>query len=739
MNPDIPTNRKLLSTTLLVILSPLYATVLFSPYTGIVTTLSRQWFQGTPMAMPLLYLSLFGCTASLVWLLWRGTLVGPLLVLLVTMIGTGMSIGMAEDSKTYQLAIGAGRPMLGVDVYCNDVHLGKTPLTISEAEFYRRVKPWNEPPAQPLMIVKDEGRDNRYRSAKLFYVPQDIFELHDQWPPDHRRYSGHNDEEILEDLKTSKYWWHFEKDGCVGLTRLSNFGGNSGGGLIMTINADPSITFLSADAQLDLLLTQLEQDDYQPTQTWIDHFLKYKDLFFLEFHAKAKADERLQPALNSLVRAEFELSATPSESDCRRVVDQIVKRTLTSGCFTVPSLESLGIESVARAHAQPIVDKFLALSSLPLGGSNGRASSDLWTTYRRSNPRVQLLPVEHAIKKTAPAKLFDRLVYMTRKGQHMDLLGNYPREELVWLFSHKLRSLERQGGRRREWRINEALRMCTQVKNPLLEETIRQFVRENAGQGHGSAEHYVSEFVASRVNDPAMARSGMANWIFHWAPLEDRDKLNYLPRIQDPNANHYLRMLISRNDRRREDVIQQLNRHPNPALDEFIVDTYNWYESPRGPGHWSTSLTYALVKTDTPAIRELITGQWNKDDKTRSRMISRLKSGDWRQPNMNWLVPKIAELTARLDRVYAARLLSRIDTPEAYRVAEQWASDPDPDIASVSTTQLEIRDKRLAERQQQLAQATELITGKIKPDDLVTSAKAYTWNGEEYIPKRTAN
>lgn len=736
MNPDNPANRKLLNMTLLVMLAPLYAVVLFAPYTGILPNLAECWSQGAPLGAPLLYLFLVSCIASMAWLLRRGALVGPITVLLLTLVASGVT-GNYSRAKTYELAIGSGRPVLGIDVYCNDVHLGKTPIKISEAQFNDLVKPWDRPPDQPILELGRDDDTDRYSWARFFYVPHDIFDMNKQWPPDHQRYSRHNDKETLEDLKNSKYWWRFEKDGCIGLTQLANFGGGSGGGRLVTIRINPDITFLSAESHLDALLVQLAQDGYEPSPAWLNHFLAYKGLLFMKFYERTQKNDALQAALDRLVRAEFSLSRTPTESDCRRVVDEIVTRSHTSLCFTVPSMESLAMEMVSQAHVQPVVDRFLELTHLPLGGSHGRASSDAWTTYRRSSPRAGLLPLEYAIKKTAPAQLFDRLVYMSRGGQYMDLLGNYPREELVRLFQNYLRNTERQGGRGRDSRINDALRLCAQVKNPILEETVRQFVRENADQGHGPGEHHMGQFTQSRINDPAIDQGELATWIFHWAPADDRAKLSYLSKIQDPNAYRYVNMLVTRNERRREDILGQLAERPNPALDKFIIDTYNWYESPRGPGYWFTSMTYALVKTDTPALRELITKKWHNDDREPKVMINALKSGDWRQPNMNWLVPMIAELTAKHDRLSAAKLLSRIDTNDAYALAGQWATDSDEDVATAAAAQLAIRNERLAEKQRHLAQATDLLAGTIKPDDLLTSTTAYTWNGEEYVPDQT--
>ncbi len=734
MHSDNPANRKLINMTLLAVLSPLYAVILFIPHGGLLWNICAYRSQSALFTTSLLVISILATLVSIGWLLWRGTLVGPVTLLLLSTIPSMVTSNGALADKTYSLSIGAGRPMLGIDVYCNDVHLGQTPVVLSEVEFKRLVKPWDTPPDQPVMVIDDDHDSDRYSWAKFTYVPHDIFELNKQWPPDHRRYNRHNDKDTLNDFKNSKYWWRFEKDGCLGVTQLPNFGGGSGGfnGRIY-IEINPSITFLSAEAHLDMLVVQLEQDRYEPSRAWVDHVLKYKDLLFMGFYTRAEHNEKLKLALNALVRVEYDFPPNPSEMDARRVVDDIVERVRIRRCFTVPSLESLAMDRVARVHSQPLVDRFLELDSLSRVGSNGRRSSGLWTTYRRSGPSAQLLPLEYAIKKAAPPQLFEHLVYMSRKDGYMDLLGNYPREELVRIFRHYLGMIERQGGHRRDSRINEALRMCAQIKNPLLEETLREFMRENAGQGHGSAKHHVRQFVESRINDPAIDQGQLATWVYHWDPLDDRVKLELLPRVWDPKASNYLRNLVRQNQGRREDVLQQISVHPNPALDQFVIDTYNWYQSPQGPGYWSTAVTYALVRTDTAAVHELITGKWNEGGKTRLGMIGHLNSGDWREPTMNWLVPMISDLTAVPERHSAVTLLARIDTPEAYKLAETWAADPDPVLAIAAAAQLKLRDQRATQKQQQLAQAADLFVGHIKPDDLLPASTPYRWNGTEYI------
>ena len=739
MKSDIPINRTLNRLTLLVIFAPLYVTVLCLPGIGLFPDLFSNGSAGTPWARPELYVMLLFCLVSLVWLLWRGHLIGPSLILLsILLVNPVLSMTIRSEEKTYVLSIGAGDPILGIDVYCNDVYLGKTPLTITEAQFNQKVTPWDTPPDQPLMLLgaSNDVFDIRYSEGKYYYVPQDIFAVYSQWPPDHDRYRVHKTPEILEEFQRSKYWWHFENQGCVGLTRLSGFAnGASGYNYRFTIRVNPEIAFLSAENHLEALLAQLQADDFQPTQAWIDHFLHYKDLLFKGFYDKAQNDESLQPVLeaivDTLVEAEFDLSAIPSEADCRRVIDLIVERAAQFHCFTVPSLESLAIEKVARAYPQTLMDRFMAWSHLPLDGSEGRNSQGKWVTYRRSGPRAKLLPLEYAIQKTTPPELFDRLVYMSRKGDYLELLGNYPRQELVGIFQHYLGHIGQQGGKMRRFRIKSAIDLCARVQNPLLEGILCNFVREHSGSGIG-AEHAVGDFIDARINHPQIDQGELAGWIYHWAPLDDRGKLNYVLEIHDPRACHYVRMILGRNQNLREDTLYQLSQQPNPALGEYLVETYDWWEGPQGPDSLNSSFTGALVKTDAPEVRQLIEQKWHESEESRTRILAHLGVGHWRQPHMNWLVPLIADLTRKDERLAAIKLLSHIDTPEAYQLAEQWSADPDTGIVSAAKDQLDIHAQRQIQQQQKIDQAIDLLAGKIQPDDLMTSGTAYQWDGNEY-------
>jgi hypothetical protein len=739
MNRDNPTSRKLLNVTLFVLLSPLYAVFLFSEF-GVLRMLGSLISEGRAFAFPLLYLLLLGYIASIVWLLWRGSVFGPVVILLVTMLLYSFSNISGIREKRYELQIGAGQPMLGMDVYCNGINLGQTPLRISEVEFRKKVTPWQTPPKQPRLSIEEPSPDDtdRFTKAKYFYIPQDIFEMHKVWPPNRHRYFKSRNKDIFEEMSNSQYWWHFEKDGCLGLTSLSNFSGGAGGGRTITIRITPDIEFPSAIRHLRLLVHHLANSDYQPSPQWLEHFLRYKGLLFMGFYKQAKGDEKLQPALRALVRAEFDIPEEPSERDCARVVDEILDRVEKVDCFTVPSLESLAIELVGQAHYRPIVDRFLESLRAPGGGSSGTRSSDIWTTYRRSGKRVRQLPLEYAVRKLCPGELYNRLVYMSRKGAYLDIIGNYQREESVRLITYHLRQVERQGRRFRRSSIMQTMRLCAKIHNTELEEILRNFIRNNAiGRDN---EFGVREFIQSRINTADPNSSDLATWIFHWAPLNDREKLEYISKLNTSQTHHYLSILLPRgNQNLRRDVISQLSRKPNPSLDQFIIDSYKWYHSPQGPGYYLANLTDTIVNTHTPAMRQFLTDLWNKAGKDRKTLLGHLQHGKWRAPSMNWLTPLFAELTGKDERLMTAKILSKIDTDDAWQLAEKWAKDTDTDIAAAARQQLDIRRNRLKDEQQFIQQANDLIAGKIKPDELLPSGPAYVWNKQEYVPQTQDN
>jgi hypothetical protein len=116
-----------------------------------------------------------------------------------------------------------------------------------------------------------------------------------------------------------------------------------------------------------------------------------------------------------------------------------------------------------------------------------------------------------------------------------------------------------------------------------------------------------------------------------------------------------------------------------------------------------------------------------------------MRSHSWYHPHLDWLVPMIEQLTDKDQRNISIALLPRIGTDSAKALLEKWAKDPDEKIAKAAKWYINKFDQRQKEAEQNLAsQETidQLLSGQIKPDDLLDPAQAYVWNGKRYVPEQ---
>ncbi|UCG47999.1 MAG: hypothetical protein JSU94_21275, partial [Phycisphaerales bacterium] len=123
----------------------------------------------------------------------------------------------------------------------------------------------------------------------------------------------------------------------------------------------------------------------------------------------------------------------------------------------------------------------------------------------------------------------------------------------------------------------------------------------------------------------------------------------------------------------------------------------------------------------------------------RKTLLKKLLNAQWRNPHMTHLTPLIARLTDTAERLEAVKLLEKIDSPEAWEIAEKWAEDADPQLAAAAAEQLQIHRQRSDQQQTRLRQANDLIADKIKPDDLLAPPRPYHWNARQYIPAPTTD
>jgi hypothetical protein len=679
----------------------------------------------------------------------RARITLPLILILVSYLLLAFAdLDSGQENLQIVLQIGAGGHTVGRDVYCNDAFLGRTPLLISREEFYEKVKPWPGPPRQPRMVIEPEedGDTRRYFQAQYYWIPYDVFDYYEGYS-----YFGgggkkplwgvHDDEKLLAFFKTAKYWWHFDRDGCIGLSRPTNFsGGHSGRGHLLTIEADPPFEVISVGKHFRIVLEDLRRKQFRPDQRWLEHFSTYQDLLFGPLHEFAAKNPEAEQAVDAFVRYELNTPETVTDGDCRRVLDEILDRSERTGRFVVPSVESIAVEMVCKDHSEVLAEYFVKAFKIPRDwdGSDGVRSSDDYKAYRRSGRAVRQLPLEYAVRQYRPPQLYNRLVYMAAKdSKYIAFAANYLRPESVKLFRHYLKKAKTARpnvfGDRDS--VGRAIGMCAKVHNPALESDIRFFVSGQAGGSRIRDDMYARQFVESRIrryrDDP-----NLPGWIQHNSPLEDIKKAELIAQLHSRKILSPLSYLSNVNPRCREKALSILNWKPNPHTDEFLIASYRWYTSHAGPRRMPHDLIPAMLKLDTPKIREFVQQTWDKGGPDRTKLLEQMRSHYWYHSHLDWLVSKIEQLTDKEERVIAIGFLPQIGTDNAKTLLVKWTKDPDKKIARSAKWYLDKFEQNLEEdRKVQIPQETidQLLSGQIKPDDLLEPARPYVWDGERYV------
>lgn len=731
------TNRLLVNVTMLLVVLPFFA--VFAEWTFM--KLGLAWRSAGQAVADLDVFSTVAIVlpcVGVVVMLWKGWTKTAMGLLVVAYLVLSWSESRSLDDSEYRhidLVIGARSPVVGADVFCNGVHLGKTPLRISRSEFREKVEPWSKPPRHEWLDVRDD-QDDRFTWAKFTWVPCDVFDPYEKHPrhPRHSVSHSHDDTETFRLLKSSRYWWRFQMKGHSGLTTINNFGGGSSSvwSSYLEISVNPQTVYPAMEPHVELLVEVLESDGFRPTPEWIAHFRKNQGLLFLEFHKKARQEPQLRYALDAVVRAEFELPESPTATDCDRVWSKILDRAEEREAFQIPSVESAAIDLMGDAARETVIQRYREEADV-IATRYGTSGSGDWEIHRRSGRAARQLPLEYAVKRLLPPELFHRLVYeYSRNKRRFEIVASFRDERAGRLVGRHLQDVEH--GRNARYRVGSVLDAVTKVRNPLIEDRIRQFVRQHAVGAHGK--HRAVRFVESRIGASEIEQTSLAEWVYHWAPLDERTKLEMLARIDSPKTGHYVRMCGVERDRlKRERLIEHLARRPNPSLDQFVVDTYGWWEGPEGPSYWHQSVGEALAKTDTPAIREFITELWGHEAGRRG-LVWKIASTEVDLSHLAWLVPLVEQCSDVSTLRQTPRLLDRIDTPAAQELVERWATESTDDgVRQAAKAMLDQRERREELAEQRLQQYADLLAGKIRPDDLMPPRQAWVWDGDKYVPE----
>jgi hypothetical protein len=668
---------------------------------------------------------------ALVLILWKGWSRGPLVLLALSFFVLGFQrLGYSPNSpKRVDLAFGRSG-QAGIDVFCNGEHLGKTPFRISDEEFHRKVSPWTKPPRQDRLVPSESGLE----WTRFTWVPNDVISDQNQWPPPASLSCLSDEKKKLEAIKTCPYWWRFESNGHRALCTICNFGGGSSGTMgRVEVNVTPSLTFPALQPHLALVIDGLLAQKDPPSPAWIAHFRKYQNLLFLPFFEKAKSDPRLRKALDAVARAEYDVPVNPTPADCERALAAILDRVEAHGFFQIPSIESIALDLLGSAAAESVVRHYGIEASGRISDT-GRlgGGGDSYVVHYRTGKAVRLFPLEYAVKKLRPPELFDLLVYRwARTGEGLDLVACYENQKAVDLVAEYLRDSGRDSGRRHD----RALPKVVGILNPALQEHLQNFVRENGG---GAFNHYyVTQFVKSRIGVPGINQAELAAWVYHWAPLDERGKQDLLARINSPCVATFLNIMRPMRDEMKwSNVLYILAENQNPSLAQVLIDAYLAVKEPANVVYECTSLVKAIVRTDTPAVHKFFETQW-QEQTSRAKLLERLAVQDKADlARLAWLTPLMKKVTDPASKTKAAKLLASFRTPEADKLLDRWATEGNDEVRKAIQRQREERKEEDAAHAGRLQQWSDLLAGKIQPEDLLPPQKPWHWDGTQYIQQK---
>ena len=680
--------------------------------------------------------------ATVILILWKGRLRLAVLTASFSFLLLAVSYWVRFERSTgwpRQLEVSER----GLDVYCNDVYLGRTPLTISEVEFHEKVKPWDTPPRQKMVIGEkliEKAKTRRYESVdtrlRWFYIPYDYFDQHSTIRQP-RSYS-------YDDAVKSGYWWRFEENGCTGFANIEHMVMVVPRvGQYVSISPVPDLQFPSMDPYLKHLLHDLARLNYQPSVEWKRHVAESSGLLFQHLYEAGQRDSRVMRALEKVARAEFGIHEEMSTHEWEEVLDKVTLRVRQGYTFRTPSLESMAMDLIVQRNTKLIETHFF-----------DRLSPSTW---------------EYAALKCQPPALFKRFVYESRNGgQFLVMTGNYSRVEALRLvrryfdnvnvdepvvyfsnaFDHRLRQ-------------SRALSIAAQLQNPQVEPELRDFVLKLVKANPNEFDGELRMFIDARLKRPLTEEEvdSLAEWVAEAVPLPEDEKLQFLARLNSTRTHRYVRDIIRRHPSYQKEVIQSLMDNPNPALDRFLIEAYQTaldITSIAAP----PNLLRAMVLCDTPRMNEFLEEVWNANDRNKIYLLSAMKHGEpnhvmnasleevWNANDSNEIsllsaikhdepihYPQLHRWTAFISqiedaatRLAAIPVLDQIDTPGSSKILGDWVLSSDAALKREA-------ERALANYRERSRRAKDLLAGNIKPDDLLVGQTAYVWNGQDYVPE----
>ena len=234
-------------------------------------------------------------------------------------------------------------------------------------------------------------------------------------------------------------------------------------------------------------------------------------------------------------------------------------------------------------------------------------------------------------------------------------------------------------------------------------------------------------------------------------------------RLNSGRTNRYVRDIVRRHPSYQEAVLLTLINNPNPALDRFLIETYQ-ASSGVTAADVPPNLLRAMVLCGTPRMNAFLEEVWNANDGNKLYLLSAMKHGEskhdmnasleevWNAndnneisllspikhdgpnhyPQLHRWTSFISQIENAATRLAAIPVLDQIDTPESSEILEDWTLSADSAVKRDA-------ERALANYRERSRRAKKLLAGEIKPDDLLAGQTAYVWNGQNYVPEVAAS
>ncbi len=747
MNRDNPASRQLLGLTAGYFLLPLLGHLCLHPTLGI-----PAFFDGDarrPIWVGLLGAILVGVACLALLRSARVVLAAALLVMaFVTQYYVVVASDDGRNTKTpMAITLQDSNGLGDVQVLCNGVSLGTLPVSLWESDFRAQVPEWTIPPDQPFAGVQMNGNGQPWYHMNTLFFWTPIAPSSDwrKWPPETYSWTHNGDAEFMAKMAESRYWWHFETDGFVGLKALGGLGGGGGGGLVVqeVSHSVSGIQFPAVPKVVELLLEGIRESDYRPAPEWIAYVARHRDLLFRELCDAAREDRRLEPALDAVTRAVYEIPNEPTAEEAQRVLTRILDDVETLRVITTPSIETRAIPLVAPLVDDQVYREFRrCYPKLLAPTSHGRSSSSSWESLRGSGEYVRGLAVLRALAHVDPDPVFNELVTLCARWkleshEGLELLAILPRSgrpearallNRIGLDSEQTFNPSHHSA---EANVERILHAFESVESPAIHQSLRKWLTRKHPDLTSNPPKFqaLSRYVEHRARLEG-SLDDIAGWIHSIdvkIPENQARLLLLAPVAQTRDWLAELEPRLDLNDR--VSLLSHLTRHPCAEADQLMLRCIAWLTKASPSTSYQVAHRAPLL-IDTPAIREYLSRQAKGEDRRWADAFT--DPGDAPLPHLDWLVPTFAQWTDVSQRKVASRLLPNIGTPAAKALLAEWVRDPNPELADYVDTLVRMWEVKEARRNRRHEQLADLFAGKISPQDLL-KLPALHWRDGAYV------